>query len=452
MILTQNLLLTPQLQQSIKLLQLSKIELTGFINKQLAENPVLEEQAENTDVIENNTNKNQHSTEPREFVEKKITTQNKQMLSYNDNESPFNLENITSNPHTLSEHLLCQLGLLKLTKEEQKIAVFLVGNINDKGYLSSPLKDLAKKENTPLVKAIKILKKIQKLDPPGVGAQTLEECLLIQLREHNQDNSIINTILSKYMHQLMIKDYHHIAKSTGLRLSQVLKQISVIIGLEPNPGRPFHTNAVEYITPDVFIYRMAKKWLVTVNKEGIQNLQLNQKYIHLVTKLDNKKDKHYLEEQIKSASWLIKSLDHRQKTIVKVVECILKKQKKFFDKGMGHLKPLTQKVIAKEVSLHGSTISRVVSNKYAHTPYGLFQIKFFFGRSYIKQENTLLSAQSIKSMIKSYIDKEDSKHPFSDQQLVDFIEEKGLTVARRTVSKYRKQMGLLSSNKRKLFY
>ena len=289
----------------------------------------------------------------------------------------MNYENTVSNKLELSEHLLKQLGLFNLSKEEQDIATLVVGNINDRGYLSISLEEICTKEQKSLTLAKKVLTLIQSLDPSGVGARSLDECLILQLKEHEQDTEIIRSILSLHLQSLVVRDYNNIAKELNLTLEQLLPHIAVIAGLEPNPGRQFFVKDTEYIVPDLYIYKLENEWVISLNLEGMPDIGLSKHYLQMGERLTEKKEKEYLGEQVKSASWLIKSLEQRQKTIYRVMECILKKQQKFFDKGVSALQPMILKDVADELELHESTVSRVTNNKYVHTPRGLVELKFF---------------------------------------------------------------------------
>jgi RNA polymerase sigma-54 factor len=456
--LTQSLLLTPQLQQAIKLLQLSRVELCEFINEQLVENPVLEEKTTSSEVNKDNDGKaavgerdnfDTYASKKREREKIKDATS---FLSQKKDQNYLNYENTVSNQLGLSEHLLKQLGLFNLSKEEKDLATLIVGNINEKGYLSISLEEICAKEKKNLTVAKKVLTLIQSLDPAGVGARSLDECLLLQLKEHEQDTEVIRSILSLHLQNLVVRDYNSIAKDLNLTLTDLLPHIAVIAGLEPNPGRQFFVKATEYIVPDLYIYKLEDKWIISLNLEGIPNIGLSKQYLQMNEKLTEKKEKEYLSEQVKSASWLIKSLEQRQKTIYRVMECILKKQKKFFDKGVSALQPMILKDIADELGLHESTVSRVTNNKYVHTPRGLIELKFFFSGSFVTKGGRSLANQSIKFIIKEMVEKEDDKSPLSDQDMVKILGKKGVKIARRTVAKYREQMGIVASSKRKKFY
>ena len=479
--LTQQLLMTPQLQQAIKLLQLSRLELEQFVETQLQENPVLEEGAiessEELAQVERETEQTEaqamqdHISEASSIVDHMPGDDKKEIdweeyskfqeslpPSYTsginrDAEAP-NYENIITKSKTLQEHLTQQIGELDFSSDELKISTMLIGNIDDKGYLNNTtVEEVATNENVTVDFVEGILDTIQRLDPPGIGARDLKECLLIQLRNGRFKNGIVEKIVEFHLHDLENRNYQAISKALKIPLNKVIENVQIISELEPVPGRPFGGDVVPYVVPDVYVFKLGDEWVVHLNEEGLPELKVSNFYSNLLNKTEAKgADKNYIQEKLKSAVWLIKSIQQRQRTIFKVAECIVKRQHDFFEKGVEHLRPMILKDIAEDISMHESTISRVTNNKYMHTPRGIVELKYFFNSSVARADGDDLASESVKKMIEELIKNEDLKHPFSDQKIVEMLEEKGIHLARRTVAKYREQLRILPSAKRKKYF
>lgn len=465
--ITQSLLITPQLQQAIKLLQLSRVELESFVSQQIAENPVIDESyesepkkassqeesdglsAKNTDDLFENPKANNLSESldiPQMYSHRHSNIKSK--------DEYINYENFISENKNLQDFVSSQLCELDFDKNEEEIANELVGNISDAGYLDLDIEELAKKRGVNIEIVEGVLDEIQRLDPSGVGARDLRECLRIQLRDLRLKNGIVENIVAHHLKDVELKKYKEIAKSLGICVEEVVENISIIVGLEPNPGRQFGGIIAQSVIPDVYVYEMSGKWVVSLNEDNIPNIKINPVYVDMKSQSKKGKARSFLKEKINSANWLIKSLLQRQETILKVTESIVRKQSLFLEKGVRHLIPMILKDVAEEVSMHESTISRVTSNKYIHTPQGIFELKFFFS-SPIKAEGlsvSSVSSVSVKSFIKEILMKEDPKKPYSDQKIVDLLERNKIYLARRTVAKYREQMGVLSSSRRKKLY
>lgn len=459
--------MTPQLQQAIKLLQLSRFELDQFISKEVIENPALEEDyADHLETKEKNRTVSKGAAYPGErFREKYLVNDHNSFFGQSrDVEQeyipscvkniPFvNYENMLSSKKTLAEHLLDQISCYDLSDIEKKTAVLLVGNITEKGYLGVELSDFCERENIEIKMVERLLDLIQGLEPLGVGAKNLEECLLLQLKGLGLCNGIVEKIVANHILDLVKKDYQNISKKLKITVAQALENSAVIAGLEPTPGRQFEIASTQYIVPDAYVYRSEQDgWMVFLNSEGIPKLRISKYYKNLSNKLKNSKEKKYIKERIKAADWLVKSLGQRQQTIYKVVQCILDKQVDFFEHGITKLRPMILKNVALSVGMHESTISRVTSNKYIHTPRGVFELKFFFNSFLEQASGEKISSESVKSLIREVVSKENSLTPHSDQELVHILHDKGITIARRTVAKYREQIGILPSSKRKKFY
>jgi RNA polymerase sigma-54 factor len=480
--LTQQLLMTPQLQQAIKLLQLSRLELEQFVATQIAENPCLEEEA-----VESPEEAAQVERE-RERTEEQVISESIQQAgslvdstgndketgdldweAFNryqeqapasttaakkasDEEHP-NYENMVTKAGTLQDHLMTQIGELDFDDNEIKIATLLIGNIDDRGYLTISIDELVESEGLDRERVEDILDTIQRLDPSGVGARDLKECLHLQLRNGRLKNGIVEVIVENHLRELENRNFAAIAKAMRVSLEEVLDSVHIIADLEPVPGRQFGANEAQYITPDVYVFKLGDEWVVNLNEDGLPKLRVSDFYSNMMTDKKSKgDDKNYINEKMKSAEWLIKSIRQRQRTIYRVTESIVKRQRDFFDHGVEYLKPMILKDVAEDISMHESTISRVTNNKYVHTPRGVFELKYFFNSSVARSDGQDMASESVKRMISELVKAEDPKKPLSDQRIVEILDEKGIQLARRTVAKYREQLQILPSSKRKKYF
>lgn len=476
--LTQKLMMTPQLQQAIKLLQLSRLDLEQFVSNQLAENPTLEEVAETAeesavtkertteevmaaDLSGADTGLDSVDGQGNKEVDwealarlKEITKQSNQQTASRKNSSdePSNYENYVSKETSLSDHLFSQLADLNLSEEEKKIAEEVIGNINEKGYLETSLENMADRLGTTPEAVDDILDTVQRLDPPGVAARDLKECLQIQLRTHGLKNGVVEIIVDTQMKELETRNYNQIAKNLKISVEQVIEHVALIAELDPIPARQFGQGASQYIVPDVYVFKLGDEWIVSMNEEGLPRLKVNEYYQDVISGQLKGNDKEYMQDKLRSASWLIKSIQQRQQTIFKVTRSIVKRQRDFFDKGVRFLKPMILKDIAEEIEVHESTVSRVTNGKYVHTPRGIFELKYFFNSPVMKSDGSDMASELVKSIIKEIVSEEDTKKPLSDQKIVSILEEKGVKLARRTVAKYREQLGILPSSKRKKYF
>ncbi len=475
--LSQQLLMTPQLQQAIKLLQLSRVELEDFVTEQLAENPILEEGVVESNEESIQLEKNAERTESqvisdsmegaREIVDRvgdanddgweafsrhlegAAPTSNKVR---NDDEAP-NYENMVTKAGTLSDHLMAQIGELELDESEVKIAQEIIGNIDDRGYLCSTVEEIASVTGAEIGQVEDILDVVQRLDPSGVGATTLKECLLIQLRNERLKNGIVEHIVEDHMPELENRNFQAISKAMKISLEKVIENVQIISELEPVPGRQFGAANTQFVVPDIYVFKVAGEWIVSLNDEGLPRLRVSETYEKMLNSLEQKsKEREYLEDKLKSATWLIRSIQQRQRTIFKVTEKIVERQKEFFEHGVEYLKPMILRDIADEIGMHESTISRVTTNKYVHTPQGILELKYFFNSSVSRIGGDSMASTSVRKIIEDLIRSEDPKKPWADQKIVDFLDKKGIQLARRTVAKYREQLGILPSSKRKKYY
>ena len=484
--LSQQLVMTPQLQQAIKLLQLSRLELADMVHDEMLENPILEddiessaeraaerellgsddqfalqsERAGNTETpLEQPTieNPNQIEIKADGTAVNEIDWENyldnytmaAPMPSYRgDSEEMPSLEQTLTRPPTLHDHLAWQLKLSDLTDREKEIGLIIIGNIDASGYFKEPtLEELAADEEVSEELVEKVLEKIQTFDPIGVGARSLAECMLIQAMACGQDDDLVVKMIKSHLGNLEKKNYQAIAKDLKQPLEEIYEAAKVIMDFDPRPGRQYASDDAHYITPDVYIHKVGDKFFVVPNDDGLPKLKISNFYKAAMSNGTQSKD--YVQDKLRSAQWLIRSIQQRQRTIIKVSESILKFQRDFFDKGIAFLKPLILRDIAEDIGMHESTVSRVTTNKYVHTPQGIFELKFFFNSGISRTNGEDLASQAVKSKIKELVDAEDPKRPHSDQKIVEMLKKTGIDIARRTVAKYREQMGILSSSKRK---
>ena len=454
--LSQQLVMTPQLQQAIKLLQLSRMELQETINNELLENPVLEETIESPDpnivndtkVADGNADEYLESFDSNSSAPPSIRTHR---ASYDD--QIFSLENIATRAENLYDHLTWQLKMTGFSKHEEEFGEKIIQNINDDGYLQVDFEELVKQSGLTYEEAEEVLLKIQEFDPVGVGARNLKECLLQQVRQLNLKDGKLISLIKTSLAELEKRNYGAIARKLKITQERAIELAKIVLSLDPKPGRAFSQNEAQYIMPDIYVLKIGDEYIVSLNEDGIPKLRISSYYKNIVVDKKSgvdKKDKDYLQERLRSAVALIRSIQNRQKTIYKVTEAIVKKQRDFLEHGISKLRPMILREIAEEVGMHESTISRVTTNKYVHTPQGLFELKFFFNNpvsSMAGQDD--VASESVRQKIKEIVSKETPQSPFSDQDIVDELKKFNIDIARRTVAKYREMMGILPSSKRK---
>lgn len=473
--LTQGLTMTPQLQQAIRLLQMSRLELTETLQKELLENPVLEDSLEGRDTREGPemaTLEAQIAEDDRRLVdegqaqkddidwERYLENHSLQapvptMRGGRDDELPGH-ENLAGSASGLVEHLCWQLQMGDYAEDELRFASLVIGNLDEAGYLrldgvpeEEIVPTLAEEAGLDPEDAVEVLKLIQRLDPVGVAARSLRECLLIQAQVYGFDDLVVRTI-SDHLGDLERRNYPAIARALGVELEEVYDIARTIADFEPRPGRNFLTEEPRYITPDVYVHRVGDEYIVTANDDGMPRLKISGFYRAAMA--DNPNAREYIQDKLRTAQWLIRSIEQRRKTITRVTECIVEKQRDFFDHGIEHLKPMILRDIAEAVDMHESTISRVTSNKYVHTPRGIFELKFFFNSAIKRGNQEDIASESVKQAIKKIVDEEDPKRPYSDQAIVELLAQRDIHIARRTVAKYRDMLGILSSSKRKKYF
>jgi RNA polymerase sigma-54 factor len=367
-----------------------------------------------------------------------------------DAELPSRLDILTAKPN-LQAHLQWQLSLSHLSEDELNVGQFIIGNLNLDGFIEVGEEEIVSQTGCDLETARSMIGAVQEMDPPGVGARDIKECLLLQLARLGLRDSLAGKIVRDYIHHLENKNYPAIAKATGQPLDEILAAVKVIIGLDPHPGWVYSDDEPIYIIPDVYLYKVGGEYVILLNDEGLPRLRVSNYYKDILKKDSNAsgETKDYVQEKLKSAMWLIKSIQQRQRTIYRVVESILKFQYEFFEKGVAHLKPLVLRDVAEDISMHESTISRVTSNKYVHTPQGTFELKYFFNSAISRSDGEDLASESIKERIRSIVQAEDQEKPLSDNAIADIFKNENIKLARRTVAKYREQLSILPSKMRK---
>lgn len=469
----QGLMMTPQLQQAIKLLTLTHLEMTNVIAQEMVENPMLEEiggemSKDEMRASEMEDYKNQEATAEnfsgQELVEnsKEEFDWDKYIDGYNTNSStPHtaeysssedgpNYENMVSQGQSLAEHLEWQLRMENLTNEEWKFAEEVIHNIDDDGYLQESVENIIADCELEREDAFEILKMIQNLDPVGCGASTLEECLLAQARALPERMPLVEKIIQTQLDNLQKKDYAQIAKELGVDKESVKTAELIITGFTPKPGRLVSNGETHYVTPDIFVHEVGGEFIIKMNDEGVPRLKISNLYKSLIKSGGDEKAQEYVKDKLRAAKWLIDSIENRQKTIMKVADAIVKSQQQFFKRGPAFLKPMILKDIANEIGMHESTVSRVTTNKYMHTPIGTFELKYFFNAGIGGKNGGIdIASESLKMKIKELVENEDPKRPLSDQKIADMLKQGDIVVARRTIAKYREMLNILPSSKRK---
>lgn len=467
--LTQKLILTPQLQQSIKLLQLPQLELSQSLNQELMENPLLEEIIERESEEKNETSDITRAEGSIQESSGDMETPLEKIFGFTTDEyfeergsdgrdlgyftdgietsSPFER---SSKKMDLYEYLLWQLRLSRTSDSVRQAAEVVMGNLNEDGYLQASVEEIAKVAEVDIKTAEDAIALIRGFDPLGVGAKNLQECLLLQLKPLNLENTLVEKIITDGFVELEKRKYRKLAVKFKATIDDILVAVKIIEGLEPRPGRNYSREEVIHIIPDVYIEESEGKFIIILNDDGVPKLRLSNYYRKLIANKNalGREEKQFLEEKLRSAIWLLKSLDQRNKTIYRVTESILKFQEEFFRKGIKYLKPLNLNDIATELGMHESTISRVTSNKYLQCPQGLFNFRFFLSNA-VHTANGEVSSITVKDIIKQLISKEDSKVPLSDKDIVEILKGKDINIARRTVAKYREELKIQSHSRRK---
>jgi RNA polymerase sigma-54 factor len=470
--LVQQLVITPQLQQAIRLLQLTRLELVDLISQEMKENPLLEEVEEGRELAEGEapvTEQEEAEPPPEPEVTPEVKgngegtdefdwenyLENSNLTPYQksspDGEERPSFENFLVKRTTLTDHLQWQLQLSRFTDEEHEAGTWVIGNLDEDGYLKISVEDISSETNLPVETVERVLRRIQQFDPVGVAARDLKECLLIQLEQMSPRDPLAEKIVSEHLSLLKNRNYPAIAKRLGVSLDRINRAASLISKLDPKPGKAFGGEVVQEIIPDVYVYKVEGDYVISLNDDGIPRLKVNALYRNILngSRLAVEGDRKYIQEKLRSALWLIRSIHQRQRTIYKVAKSIVKFQREFLDRGIQSLKPLVLLDVAEDIQMHESTISRVTHNKYVHTPQGIYELKFFFNAGITSTQGETMASESVKNLVREIIAKEDPRKPYSDEKLVQILQGMNIHIARRTVSKYREMMKILSSNERR---
>ncbi|MGH7773396.1 MAG: RNA polymerase factor sigma-54 [Candidatus Binatia bacterium] len=478
--LVQQLVMTPQLQQAIKLLQLSRIELEEMISRELQENPALEEglseETEEKQEIEltgeggtqDGPPQPPPSREPsaadkigtldwQEYMESHSNAIHGSLTaeaSREEGEGHPSWENTLTKKASLEDHLVWQLRLSTLTEREKVIGLYIIGNLDENGYLALPMEEVCQATGATPEEAEKVLKRIQFFDPVGVAARDLRECLLIQLENLDLGSSLAAQIVSDHLSQLENKRYEKLARELSVSVEEVVAASHVITSLEPKPARGFEEEEVRTIIPDVYVEKIDDRYVVLLNDEGVPHLRVSPLYRRLSGQVGEEEGqaRQYLQEKVRAATWLIKSIHQRQQTLYRVTQSIFKFQNDFLEHGVSNLKPMVLRDVAQEIGMHESTVSRATANKYVHTPQGLYELKYFFQSGLKAGNGEDVASESVREKIRSIISTEDPRRPFSDQDIAGLLGQETIDIARRTVAKYREAMGILPSSKRRQHY
>lgn len=479
--LAQQLVMTPQLQQAIKLLQLSRVELQEMISKELQENPVLEEGS--TEDAE--TGEQPRAEAPPEnpgpvlepvipnrelsAVDKIGTLDWQEYLdthsnsihgsltaeaTADDGDAPPSWENSITKKTSLEDHLIWQLRLSKMTEKEESIGFYIICNLDENGYLTLALEDVCRATESTLEETEAVLKRIHFFDPVGVAARDLRECLLTQLANLGLEGSLAARIVADYISYLESKRYEKLARELGVTIDEIADAAHVIASLEPKPSRGFEQEDVRTVLPDVFVEKISNEYVIYLNDDGVPRLRVSSLYRRIVGQQGEAEEqaRQYLQEKVRAATWLIKSIQQRQQTLYRVTQSIFKFQQEFLDHGVSHLRPMVLRDVAEDIHMHESTVSRATANKYVHTPQGLFELKFFFQSGLRGGNGEDVASESVKEKIRGIIGGEDPRKPYSDQYIAAMLSNISIDIARRTVAKYREAMGILPSSKRRQPY
>ncbi len=464
--LHQQLIMTPQLQQAIKLLQQSRLELLETIRQEMDTNPVLVE-AQPQDEFDEDKGFDGATGKPEQRATEVTVKENLRQdvdwesyfseystgwreSAYEQKEVPP-FESFTPNKTKLYTHLTWQLNVSNLNDVKKRIGRHIIGNLDGNGYLKTSIEEISESVGHTQEEVMEALRFVQMFDPVGVAARDLRECLLIQARFRNLEGTVVEKILLDHMDKLENKKYDQIAKSLSISVQEVRSAVSVITSFEPKPGRSYHDEETIYISPDIYVFRVGDDYVIDLNEDGLPKLRISQYYRQILSRRDSlsERDRQYIQEKLKSAAWLIKSIHQRQRTIYRVTESIVRFQREFFDRGTAHLKPLVLRDVAEDIEMHESTISRVTTNKYVHTPQGVYELKYFFNSAINSLDGESIASESVKEHIRNIVKSENKTKPYSDQEVADLLRNLNINIARRTVAKYRETMGILPSRKRK---
>src|SRR4051812_35903139 len=470
--LVQKLILTPSLQQAIKLLPMSTLELADLLNQEMVENPLLEEVP--TEELQ--------PAEQQQAAEKPADQQTAEKGdSWDDADYEYffgdylddgyrsrtpsevkelpPIENTLSTAASLADHLLWQLSLQTDDERLKEIGGAILGNLDDDGYLVASVEEIAAMGEWPVADVERALQHVQTFDPIGVAARDLQECLWLQIRHLGFEGTPTEKIVTEHLRLLQNHQVPEIARRLGMTIDDLKEHIEIIRNLDPKPGSRYNPSQSQYVIPDVYVVKVEDQYVAALNEEGLPQLRISPVYKRLLDKTvvsgggeQNDETRAYVKDKFRSALWLIKSVDQRQKTIHKVATSIITFQREFLDQGIEYLRPLVLRDVANDIGMHESTVSRVVNNKYMHTPQGVFEMKYFFHSGISSSYGESVSSVTIKQRIRKIIENEDPRKPLSDSKIVSILQKEGLMLARRTIAKYREELKIPTSNQRKVLF
>ncbi len=474
--LQQRLVMTPKLQQALKLLQMPTLELQQVLKQEVLQNPLLEEVDDADLESDDEEPASGEAAEPRtEEQQAKIAETDaesdeakKERVEFDDYfESSFGLgdgfaneedredfvERVPVAKQSFVEYLMSQMRLVTKDEKTLEIGEYIVGSLDDSGYLTASLKEIADTCRTTAEEVERVLKIIQGFDPIGVGARDLKECLLIQLEAKGMGDTLAARIVRDHFDEFKQKKYLDLSKALKVSMAEIQDEAHVIGKLNPKPGLDILADDPKYVIPDLVVERVGERYIVSLNDRNVPRLRISQSYrdeLQQNVELDTEA-KDFIQSRLKNAKWLIQTIEQRRRTMIKVMEAIVEEQREFFEKGAAFLRPLTLQQVASKINMHESTVSRVTTNKYVQTPRGVYELKYFFSSSLSTEDGDEVSAKSAKMKIKGIIAKEDTRRPLSDQKIADILKKDGLIIARRTVAKYREQLGVLPARHRKQY-
>ena len=466
--LVQKLILTPSLQQAIKLLPMSTLELSDLLNQEMVENPLLEEVP--TEELQPAEQQQAEKPEPEKPVAEKADNWDDADYEYffgdylddgyrsrqpSEVKELPPIENTLSTTGSLSDHMLWQLSLQTSDDKLREIGRAIIGNLDDDGYLVASVEEVAAMGEWPVTDVERALQHLQTFDPIGVAARDLQECLWLQLRHIGLEGTPAEKIVTEHLRLLQNHQVPEIARKLGMSIEDLKEHIEIIRNLDPKPGSRYNPTQSQYVIPDVYIVKVEDQYVAALNEEGLPQLRISPVYRRLLDKSgqeSNDETRAYVKDKFRSALWLIKSVDQRQKTIHKVATSIINFQREFLDHGIEYLRPLVLRDVANDIGMHESTVSRVVNNKYMHTPQGVFEMKYFFHSGISSSYGESVSSVTIKQRIRKIIENEDPRKPLSDSKIVSILQKEGLMLARRTIAKYREELKIPTSNQRKVLF
>ena len=465
--LVQKLILTPSLQQAIKLLPMSTLELADLLNQEMVENPLLEEvpteELQPAEAVQQEKAAEQPAAEKPDtwddadyeyFFGDYLDDGFRSRAPQEVKELPP-IENTLSTAGSLSDHLIWQLSLQTHDEQLVEIGRAIIGNLDDDGYLVASVEEIAAMGDWPVADVERALQHIQTFDPIGVAARDLQECLWLQLRHIGLEGTPSEKIITEHLRLLQNHQVPEIARRLGMSIDDLREHVEIIRNLDPKPGSRYNPSQSQYVIPDVYVVKVEDQYVAVLNEEGLPQLRISPTYRRLLDKSvgdAGDETRAYVKDKFRSALWLIKSVDQRQKTIHKVATSIINFQRDFLDQGIEHLRPLVLRDVANDIGMHESTVSRVVNNKYMHTPQGVFELKYFFHSGINSSYGESVSSVTIKQRIRKIIENEDPRKPLSDSKIVSILQKEGLMLARRTIAKYREELKIPTSNQRKVLF